>query len=95
MVYSPLKSLSFHINETYDKYVDHLAAKYNKTKEQIVLKFHIQRGTVPIPKSTHASRLIANYNIFDFEISNQEMNILLSFNMDYQYMAESMRCPGL
>jgi methylglyoxal/glyoxal reductase len=50
---------------------------------------------VPIPKSTHASRLIANYNIFDFEISNQEMNILLSFNMDYQYMAESMRCPGL
>ena len=95
MVYSPLKSLSFHINETYDKYVDHLAAKYNKTKEQIVLKFHIQRGTVPIPKSTYASRLIANYNIFDFEISNQEMNILLSFNMDYQYMAESMRCPGL
>lgn len=95
MVYSPLKSLSFHINGTYDKYVDHLAAKYNKTKEQIVLKFHIQRGTVPIPKSTHASRLIANYNIFDFEISNQEMNILLSFNMDYQYMAESMRCPGL
>lgn len=95
MVYSPLKSLSFHINEKYDKYVDHLAKKYNKTKEQIVLKFHIQRGTVPIPKSTHISRLNSNYNIFDFEISNQEMNTLLSFNMDYQYMAESMRCPGL
>ena len=95
MVYSPLKSLSFHINEKYDKYVDHLAKKYNKTKEQIVLKFHIQRGTVPIPKSTHASRLNANYNIFDFEISNQEMNTLLSFNMNYQFLAESMRCPGL
>lgn len=94
MVYSPLKSLSFHINEKYDKYVDYLAKKYNKTKEQIVLKFHIQRGTVPISKSTHTSRLSANYNIFDFEISNQEMNTLLSFNMDYQYMAESMRCPG-
>ena len=95
MVYSPLKNLSFHINEKYDKYVDYLAKKYNKTKEQIVLKFHIQRGTVPIPKSTHASRLNANYNIFDFEISDQDMNTLLSFNMNYQFLAESMRCPGL
>lgn len=95
MVYSPLKNLSFHVCEKYDAYVENLAKKYNKSREQIVLKFHVQRGTIPIPKSTHASRLKKNFNIFEFEISDQEMKDLLAFNMDYQYMAESMRCPGL
>lgn len=95
MVYSPLKNLSFRINPEYNRFVKSLAKKYGKTDEQIVLRFHIQRGTIPIPKSSHTDRLNSNYSVFDFSMSEDEMTTLLSFNCDCQYMAESMRCPGL
>lgn len=95
MVYSPLKNLSLPYSPAYKQFVKALAEKYGKTKEQIVLRFHIQRGSIPIPKSSHAERLKGNYDVFDFSISEEDMKALLTFNCDYQYMAESMRCPGL
>lgn len=50
-----------------------LAAKYQKTPVQIVLRWDIQKGVVTIPKSVHPERIISNANIFDFELSDEDM----------------------
>ena len=53
-----------------------LAEKYNKTPAQIMLRWNIQRGVVVIPKSTHIERMQENFNVFDFTISEDDMNVI-------------------
>lgn len=50
-----------------------LASKYNKTAAQIVLRWDLQHGVVTIPKSVNKHRIGENANIFDFELSNEDM----------------------
>jgi diketogulonate reductase-like aldo/keto reductase len=50
-----------------------LAKKYNKTAVQIVLRWDIQKDVVTIPKSVTPERIIANADIFDFELSQKEV----------------------
>lgn len=51
-----------------------IAEKYGKTTAQIILRWHIQRGVVVIPKSTHKTRMVENLNVFDFELEQADMN---------------------
>lgn len=51
-----------------------LAEKYGRTPAQIVLRWDIQRGVVAIPKSVHRERIVSNSRIFDFELSEEDMN---------------------
>ena len=53
-----------------------LAVKYNKTIAQIVLRWDLQKGVVTIPKSSKKERIIANADLFEFEISQTDMNML-------------------
>lgn len=53
-----------------------LAYKYNKTIAQIVLRWDLQKGVVTIPKSSKKERIIANADLFDFEISEADMKAL-------------------
>lgn len=41
-----------------------------------MLRWHIQRGIVVIQKSTHYERMEENFNVFDFELTNEEMNTI-------------------
>lgn len=50
-----------------------IAKKYDKTPAQIVLRWDLQKGAVTIPKSTHKDRIIANAQLFDFELSADDM----------------------
>ncbi len=50
-----------------------LAAKYGKTPVQVVLRWDIQKGVVTIPKSVTPERIISNSDIFDFELSQEDM----------------------
>jgi len=50
-----------------------LAAKYQKSPVQIVLRWDIQKGVVTIPKSVTPERIIHNADIFDFELSEQDI----------------------
>ena len=50
-----------------------LSQKYKKTIAQIVLKWHIQKGIIPIPKSSNENRIKENIEIFDFELSKEDM----------------------
>ena len=61
-------------NETLDEeVVKNIADKHGKTAAQVVLRWEIQLGVLPIPKSSHARRQAENLDIFDFELSEEEM----------------------
>ncbi|MBU2900507.1 aldo/keto reductase [Maribacter dokdonensis] len=53
-----------------------LAKKYNKSVAQIILRYNLQKGIVAIPKSVHAKRIAANAEIFDFELSSEDISFL-------------------
>lgn len=57
-----------------------LAAKYNKSIPQIVLRWDLQHGIITIPKSVHEQRIIDNADIFDFELSVEDMKKIDSLN---------------
>ena len=57
-----------------NKVLTDLAAKYNKNVGQIILRWHVQEGIVALPKATSKSHIEGNINIFDFELSNDEMD---------------------
>ncbi|MBT2725317.1 aldo/keto reductase [Bacillus sp. ISL-46] len=50
-----------------------IAANHEKTVAQVILRWNVQRGVVVIPKSVHRNRIEENINIFDFELSDDEM----------------------
>lgn len=56
--------------------LDDLAARYHKTVAQVCLRWHLQRGVIPLPKSVHPSRIAENADIFDFELSPQDMEYI-------------------
>lgn len=54
--------------------IKELAQKHNKTSAQTILRWHIQSGFIAIPGSSNPDHIYENYNIFDFELSDDEMN---------------------
>ena len=61
-----------------------LATSHGKSVAQIVLRWHIQRGVAVIPKSNSMERITENMNVFDFELSEQEMVSISSLNSNFR-----------
>jgi diketogulonate reductase-like aldo/keto reductase len=78
--YSPL-SRGEKIN---DSHITKIAEKYKKTNAQIMIRWSIQHGNVVIPKSVSQDRIKDNINVFDFELSAEDMAILDSLNENYR-----------
>lgn len=57
-----------------------IGKKYNKTAPQVILRYLVDIGTVPLPRSSNEERLISNINIFDFQLTQEDISIIDSFN---------------
>lgn len=57
-----------------------IGAKYDKTPAQVMLRWHIQRGVVVIPKSTHIERMEENLSVFDFMLSDEDMKTIAAMD---------------
>ena len=70
------------INPLEDEVIKKLAEKHGKTTAEIIIRWQIQRGVIVIPKSTHKDRVTSNFNVFDFELSTEDMIAINSMNQN-------------
>lgn len=77
-----------------DPRVIEIGQKYRKTPAQVVLRYLIQLGeTVPIPKSSKKARVLENLSVFDFELTEDEVNVLTSFNTGQRHIPFPLGVP--
>jgi 2,5-diketo-D-gluconate reductase A len=57
-----------------------IAGKYQKTVAQIILRWLTQRGVVAIPKSVRKERIVENFNVFDVELSPEDMEAIVALD---------------
>uniref|UniRef100_A0A672T0T4 Aldo-keto reductase family 1, member A1a (aldehyde reductase) n=1 Tax=Sinocyclocheilus grahami TaxID=75366 RepID=A0A672T0T4_SINGR len=77
-----------------DPRVVSLAKRYNKTPAQVVIRWHIQRGVVCIPKSVTPSRIKQNIEVFDFKLSDEDMKVIESFNKNERLIIPTIMKDG-
>jgi len=61
-----------------------IAAKHNKSTAQVILRWDVQNGVITIPKSTKEHRIIQNADIFDFELTSDEMQEIDALNQNHR-----------
>lgn len=75
-----------HTSENFNnEIIKKLAEKYNKTSAQIILRWQIQVGYIVIPGSSNSEHIAENYNIFDFQLSNDDMKSIANINKNQRY----------
>lgn len=62
-----------------------LGEKYGKSNAQIILRWHIQSGNVVIPGSKNPEHIKDNFDLFDFTLTDEEMEEITSLNKDKRY----------
>lgn len=87
--YSPLTRPHYYANDhllpkpaLLDERVKKIGEKYKKSPGQVVLRYIIQLGAIPIPKSSNEGRIKENIDVFDFELDAEEMDVMNSYNTD-------------
>lgn len=70
--YSPLGTGTILDNKDLEK----IANKYDKTIAQLAIRWSLQKGFNPLPKSVTPSRIVENFNVFNFEISDEDMKVI-------------------
>lgn len=60
--------------------LERIGERHGKTVAQVILRWHLQRGIVVIPKSTHVERMRENFDVFDFELTAEEMNAVAALD---------------
>ncbi|KAL1505962.1 hypothetical protein ABEB36_005405 [Hypothenemus hampei] len=64
-----------------------IGKKYGKTTSQVILRYLIHLGTIPVPKSSNKERIKQNIDIFNFELNPEEIQVLDGFNCDFRSVA--------
>ncbi len=67
-----------------------IAQKYGKTSAQIILRWALQHGVSTIPKSANLKRIQENFDVFDFNITSNDMNLIDGFNENFRVVEDPM-----
>ncbi len=65
-----------------DERIQKIADKYGKSIAQVVLRWDLQKGIIVIPKSVKQNRILSNMDVFDFELEEEDINTLNSFDIN-------------
>ena len=69
-----------------------LEKKYNKTFVQIILRWHIQNGVIPLVRSMSKEHQLENFSVFDFELSQEDMDAIDSININSRLRYDPDNC---
>ena len=94
MTYSPLIDIRTRRLSLNSTLFASLQKKYNKSLSQIILRWNIEKGSIPIAKSQSPSRLKENFQALDFSLTKEEIDMISSLNRNFQYLPTSRICPG-
>lgn len=70
-------------NIFHNRLLEGIAKKHHKSTAQVILRWHIQRGIITIPKSVHRERMAENLDIWDFELSGKDMESIASMDIGH------------
>lgn len=90
--YSPMCRMDYRLQNS--PILEKLSQKYNKNVGQIILRWHIDTNVTPVFMTKKPSRICENTDIFDFSLTKDEINNILSLNQNYKIFLESWGCPG-
>lgn len=90
--YSPLCKMHSHLKGS--PTLQFLAGKYGKSIGQIILRWHIDTGVIPVFTSRKPKRVEEYLNIFDFSLSAEDIANVSALNENYKLCLESCACPG-
>ena len=62
-----------------------MSKKYNKISAQIIIRWHLKANYIVIPGSKNPEHIKENFNVFDFELSDEDMNKIYSINKNKRY----------
>lgn len=88
--YSPLARNDDRLRR--NRVIGALAEKYKKSRTQIIIRWHIENGIIPIPRSMNANRMIHNFNVFDFSLSPDEVESIDSININSRLRYDPDNC---
>lgn len=67
-----------------------LSEKYQKSPAQVILRWNVQQGICPIPKASSSQRIRENFDIFDFELTQDDIDWMNSFNENFRVCENPM-----
>ena len=70
-----------------DETISAIAAAHGKTSAQIILRWHLQAGNIAIPGSSNEDHIQENYEIFDFELTDEEMTQMTALDKNERFAA--------
>lgn len=82
--YSPLT----HGKRLDDGYLSEIGLKYDKTPSQVLIRWNLQHGCVPIIKAETPSHIKENISVFDFELTSEDMKALDGMNENFSALGE-------
>lgn len=72
-----------------------LSKKYKKDIGQIILRWHQDTSVIPVFMSKNSKRIKDNTDIYDFSLTQKEIEMVNSLNENYKIFVESACCPGI
>lgn len=88
--YSPLAKNDDRLRR--NRVIGKLADKYNKSRTQIIIRWHIENGVIPVPRSMNTNRMIHNLEVFDFCLTPDEIAAIDAININSRLRYDPDNC---
>lgn len=75
----------------HDERLSEIASNYGKSPAQVLIRWNLQLGTVPLPKANQIKHLEENIEVFDFELTDEDMNMVSGFNEQFSSLGKSLK----